>query len=206
MKNFFSGITCLLLLGVAGMSEAYTIVSQNLGYSAYSASSVYSDCTPDKAFDGNWDNVWNAGIPAYPNRNAWIEVDLGQLRDVTRIVLKVEQLPTYLHTEHYILSSFSRIGTTTNSADIVATFHGETSHGQLLEAVFEDAVRTQFIQVLSYSTSSHVAWNEIQIMTGSEEQEILPAAAPVPEPATLPLVAAGVVVAALGSRLRRRHP
>ena len=197
---------CLLFLGVAGISEAYTIVSQNLGESAYSASSVYSNCTPDKAFDGIWDNVWNAGIPGYPNRNAWIEVNLGQLRDVTRIVLKVEQVPIDLHTEHYILSSLSRIGTTTTGADIVATFHGETSHGQLLEAVFKDAVTAQFIQVLSYSTApSWVAWNEIQIMTGSKELEIIQAAAPVPEPATLPLVTAGVAVVVLGSILRRRH-
>ena len=206
MKNFFPGIMCLLILGVAGISEAYTIVSQNLGGSAYSASSVYSDCTPDKAFDGIWDNMWNAGISGYPNRNAWIEVDLGQLRDVTRILLKVEQLPADLHTEHYILSSRSRIGTTITSAAIVATFHEDTSDGQLLEAVFTKAVTAQFIQVLSYSTSpSYAAWNEIQIMTGNKELEITKAAAPVPEPATFPLVAAGVVVAALASRLRRRN-
>ena len=159
-----------------------------------------------KAFDGIWDNVWNAGIPGYPNRNAWIEVNLGQLRDVTRIVLKVEQVPIDLHTEHYILSSRSRIGTTITSAAIVATFHEDTSDGQLLEAVFTKAVTAQFIQVLSYSTSpSYAAWNEIQIMTGNKELEITKAAAPVPEPASLPLVAAGVVVAALASRLRRRH-
>ena len=205
MKNVLSGITCLLLLGMAGMSEAYTIVSQNLGNSAYSASSVYNNCTPDKAFDGNWDNAWNAGSYAYRNRNAWIEVDLGLLRDVTRIILEIEQLPPG-ETRHYILSSLSQIGNTMTGATLAKTIEGTTFDGQLLYVDFATPVTAQYFQVRSDSSPSWIAWNEIQIMTGSEEQEIIPAAAPVPEPATLPLVATGVAVAAFGSRLRRRYP
>jgi F5/8 type C domain len=66
------------------------LVSQDLGVSAYSASTYWQATTaPQYAFDGNVNDDWNAGT--FPTQ--WVEVDLQQRYDLTSFSLFVDQLP-----------------------------------------------------------------------------------------------------------------
>ena len=181
--------TGLFVLGIAGTAAADTIVSQGLGSSAYTASSSWNGHTPDLAFDGSFLTAWNSGT--YPV--GWIEVNLGQSTDITRVLLSVAQLPIQAFTVHEVWSSSSRIGGDTSGAVLSYTFAGITNTEQLLSVGFTTPVTAQYVQIRTTNSPSWVAWSECQVM----------AADPVPEPATVLLFGTGIAGIA-GTRLRRK--
>jgi hypothetical protein len=180
----------LLVVGLHDTAAADMLVSQGLGSSAYTASSTYLSNTPDLAFDGNFSNMWNAGD--YPV--GWIEVNLGQLTYLTRVLLTVEQTPAITITTNEVWLSASSILTDTSGATLSHTFSGPTYDGQLLSVDFSTPILAQYIQIRTTSSLSWVAWNEIQIM----------AVDAIPEPATILLFGAGMVGFA-GTRLGRKQ-
>lgn len=209
MKQLIVGMVMSLLLSVSNGSDAYTIVSQDLDPYSYTASSSWQGLTPDLAFDGNWNNNWNSGAFAGWAYNSfpWIEVDLGQERNLLRIVLGVEQHPAYaIATKHILRLSFSYMGNDLSAADcngilngtyqgndIFTTIQGQTFDGQHLLVDFETPVNARYVQVRSLRSRSWIAWNEIQILTDDVELPASPAATPAPEPGTGILMAAGAV-------------
>ncbi|MGC9976620.1 MAG: discoidin domain-containing protein, partial [Syntrophales bacterium] len=95
-------VTTLFMFYMLGMVQADPIVSQGLGSSAYTASSSYSVYTPDLAFDGNFNTSWIA-----PSYTGWIQVNLGQLTNVSSVLLTIQQNPAGLTTQEVWLSSQS---------------------------------------------------------------------------------------------------
>ncbi len=162
-SRFLTGSLALFFsVCLAGIASADIVVSQGLGTGAYTASSsyYYFDATPDKAFDGDFGNMWNAGT--YPV--SWIEVDLGKPTDITQILMSVEQNPIDAYTVHEIWLSSSAIGADTSGAVLAQTLAGRTYNGQVLSVVFSSPKTAQHVQVRTTSSPSWVAWDEIQIM------------------------------------------
>jgi F5/8 type C domain/PEP-CTERM motif len=166
-------------------SAAATLVSQNLGPSAYSASAFWEPGTePDKAFDGSLDSNWNAGN--YPTQ--WLDVELQQPRDVTSFKLNVNQLPD-AETIHEVWVSNSAIQGELSGAMLVHAFVGFTADQDILSYTLLSPVSAQFVQVRTTDSPTWVAWNEVQVF------------AEVPEPATSSLM----LLSAAGLCFRRRE-
>lgn len=161
-SRFLTGSVALFLsVCLAGIASADIVVSEGLGSGAYTASSnYYVETLPDKAFDGDFSNMWNAGT--WPM--AWIEVDLGRPTDITQILMTVEQTPSYTDTVHEIWLSSSTIGADTSGAVLAQTLVGTTYTGQTLSVVFPTPKTAQHVQIRTISSPSWVAWREIQIM------------------------------------------
>ncbi len=154
-------ITVLFLFAFLEAAIAYTVVSQGLNCSAYTASSSYEGYTPDLAFDGNMNNSWNAGtLPV-----SWIEVNLGKPIAIAQISLIVSQSPSPAFTNHEVWVSSSSIECNTSTATLAHTFTGETYNNQLLAVRFDKPITAQYVQIKTTTSPSWVAWNEIQIMT-----------------------------------------
>jgi len=163
MKSKFSAGCVALFLSVclAGIASADIVVSEGLGSAAYTASSSYTmEFTPEKAFDGDFSNMWNSGT--WPM--SWIEVDLGKPTRITQILLSVEQTPADADTVHEIWLSSSMIGSDTSGAVLSYTPAGRTYDGQTLSVAFSNPPTAQHVQIRTISSPSWVAWNEIQIM------------------------------------------
>jgi len=163
MKSRLSAVCAALFLSVciAGIASADIVVSEGLGSAAYTASSnFYSETMPEKAFDGDFSNMWNSGT--WPM--SWIEVDLGKPTRITQILLSVEQLPADANTVHEIWMSSSAIGNDTSGAVLATTLAGRTYDAQVLSAAFSIPPTAQHVQIRTISSPSWVAWNEIQIM------------------------------------------
>jgi len=194
-KNFLAGLaTGLFMIGMVGGVNADILVSQGLETSAYSASHSWSSYTPNFAFDGDYNTLWNSG--SYPTE--WVEVDLGQSTSITEILLTVSQSPSPAETTHEIWTSSSSIGGDTSGATLSYTFTGSTSDEDLLSAVFATSLSAQHVQIRTTRSPSWVGWDEIQIMAANPVPE--PA---VPEPATMLLFGIGLAGLA-GSRVRRK--
>ena len=194
-KNFLAGLaTGLFMIGMVGGVNADILVSQGLETSAYSASHSWSSYTPNFAFDGDYNTLWNSG--SYPTE--WVEVDLGQSTSITEILLTVSQSPSPRDTTHEIWTSSSSIGWDTSGATRSYTFTGLTSDRDLLSAVFATSLSAQHVQIRTTRSPSWVGWDEIQIMAANPVPE--PA---VPEPATMLLFGIGLAGLA-GSRVRRK--
>jgi len=189
-KIFLAGLaTGLFMIGMVGGVNADILVSQGLGTSAYSASQSWGSYTPNFAFDGDYNTLWESG--SYPTE--WVEVDLGQSTSITEILLTVSQSPSPAETTHEIWTSSSSIGWNTSGATRSYMFTGSTSNEDLLSAVFATSLSAQYVQIKTTRSPSWVGWDEIQIM----------AANPVPEPATVLLFGIGLAGLA-GSRVRRK--
>ena len=160
--RFCAGLAAgMLVCVIAATAEAYMIVSQGLGKSAYTASSSWDNFPPELAFDGNLNTNWNAGT--YPV--SWIEVNLGKPTDIAQILLSVEQLPHAARTTHEVWASASTIGQNTAGATLAHTLSGTTHHGQLLSVSFSAPLIAQYIQIRTTNSPSWVAWDEILILS-----------------------------------------
>src|SRR5262245_17465243 len=87
----FGLVAALPLILFVSPCIADPIVSRNLGSGAYSASAILgAGFEPEFAFDGTYGSSgsgWNSG--AFPVQ--WVEVDLQQAYDLTRVRLQVDQ-------------------------------------------------------------------------------------------------------------------
>jgi hypothetical protein len=162
MASLVSVIALVAALATASVSRASVVISQNLGDSAYTASSSWDIWhTPSMAFDGNFGNCWNAGT--YPG--SWIEVDLGSVHPLTWFVLGVEQLPD-APTKHEIWVSDSPIGGNTSGATLSNSIEQYTFEGEVLDVSPTSPVSGRYVQIRTVMSPSWVAWNEVQVYTG----------------------------------------
>ena len=146
----------VLLIATPRLMASEVLVSKNLGAGAYLASATLSTNTPDRAFDGTTNTLWNAG--AVPTQ--WIEVDLGANHSLTRCILRVAQSPSGI-TRHYILASTNPIAAT--AIGTVHSFLGITTNGQTLERVFPSPLNARYLQIRTDLSPSWVAWSEIEV-------------------------------------------
>lgn len=180
---------------VTNVAMANTIVSQGLGISSYTASSTYLGNNPSLAFDGNTSTAWiSNNFPL-----GWVEVNLGQLTDISQLLLTVNQQPSPSNTIHEIWTSSSSIGWNTSSASLAFTFSGNTYNGQLLSTSFSNPLSAQYVQVRTTSSPSWVAWNEIQVLS---PDKIISS---VPEPETYAMLLAGLGLLGFTARHRKNN-
>jgi HEAT repeat protein len=122
------------------------------------ASNSWEGNTPDKAFDGSSETVWNAGNYA----PQWIEADLGAPRPLASLRLVVIQLPAG-ETTHEVWVSHEPIGEDRTRAKLVHTFKGNTDNNQQLMLDFAKGLRARYVQVRTTESPSWVAWVEIEL-------------------------------------------
>jgi len=95
---------------------------------------------------------WNAG--AHPPQ--WVEFDLGCIKSISNISLKVEQSPDGVVT-HYI-----KAGQDPNPRQVVATLQGHTTNGETLRANWP-ALQARYVRIETTQSPSWVAWRDIII-------------------------------------------
>ncbi len=120
-------------------------LAKNVGATA---SRSLSDQPPEAAIDGDPTTQWASG----DDPTQWIEVDLGDSKEIGRIQLTVAQFPEGL-TRHLIDIDGVRVW----------AFENETTEGAILEFVPETPITGQIIRVTTIFSPSWVAWNEIQV-------------------------------------------
>ena len=149
------------------------------------ASSFWDHNTPDSAFDGNRQTMWNAGN--YPPQ--WIEADLGSPRRLGDITLIVIQLPACETTHeiwvsdepidgprgHHMTGVYLRDGLPipqipewketpqAKRAKLVHTLRGFTTDNQTLHLDFAKDTIARYVQVRTTRSESWVAWVDIEI-------------------------------------------
>lgn len=198
-KNFIAALAAGLFMSGLATAAPMTLVSQGLNDEAYTADNARSGYSASAAFDGNFETSWNAAHSASGpiGRTGWIEVNLGRITDITRILLNVEQAPSPLNTRHEIWLSNSSIQEDTAEALLAHAFSGSTSNSDTLIYDLSAPAQAQYIQIRTTESLSWVAWNEIQVF----------ASTPVPEPSTAWLL--GLGMAAIGGirhkKAQRQH-
>ena len=165
-KQRYFFFTIMLVFAIA-LSAVFAnasdyLVSQNLGSSAYSASSTFSDHYPYKAFDGDLTTEWTNIGSVSAGSNIWIEANLGRVYDLSSISLTVRQGHSDRETTHNVYASTSPIGAD-GSFDYLTGFTGYTSEGDVLSSTFGDGTLAQYVQVNTTEDSDWVEWYEIQI-------------------------------------------
>lgn len=129
---------------------------QKLSVTAVTASSTNGTDAPALAVDGNEASSWIAS--GFPTQ--WIELDLGQARNVSKLRLKINQYPAGA-TTHQISG-----GTSQGALSPLWTHSGTLQSGEWLEATFtETSVR--YLRVTTTSGPSWVAWFEIEVYGAS---------------------------------------
>lgn len=128
-----------------------TLTDPNLArLGAATASQSLPDQLPAAAIDGDPTTQWGAG--AEPTQ--WIEIDLGEAREIGRIQLIVAQFPQGL-TRHLIDVDGVRVW----------AFENDTAEGQVLEFLPPSPIVGQVIRVTTITSPSWVAWKEILILS-----------------------------------------
>jgi hypothetical protein len=128
------------------------------------ASHTWADhATPDKAFDGDRNTVWNAGNNPPPGgAGEWIEADVGAVRQLGRLLLVTCQLPDG-PTTHEIWVSTEPIGDDRTKAKLVHTFKGQTQSGDVLRFDFPKRLLGRYVQIRTTESPTWVAWSEIEL-------------------------------------------
>jgi RNA polymerase sigma factor (sigma-70 family) len=122
------------------------------------ASGSWDQHTPDRAFDGAADTMWNAGDYA----PQWIEADLGSATRLDTLVLHMTQLPAGA-TTHEVWLSDEAIGADHARAKLVHTFHGHTDDNQRLALRFPRGLCARHVQIRTTRSPSWVAWLEVEL-------------------------------------------
>lgn len=121
----------------------------------------WANNTPDKAFDGDRQTLWNAGD--HPGgAGQWIEADLGTVRQLGSIRLLVSQTPTG-PTSHEIWVAIQPIGDDRSKARLVHAFKGQTQNGDVLRFDFPKRLFARYVQIRTTASPSWVAWSEIEL-------------------------------------------
>jgi predicted amidohydrolase YtcJ len=117
---------------------------------AVSASASLTDRPPEHAVDGEVDTGWGAG--ADPEQ--WIEVELGQERELRCVRLLVDQFPAG-RTIHHVTG-----GAHPDPGADLGVIDSETDIGQWLELTGRWSVR--YLRITTVRSPSWVAWLEIE--------------------------------------------
>jgi len=119
-----------------------------------SASASLPDRPASAAVDGDLESFWVAG--SHPTQ--WIEIDLGALSDVERMILVPSQDPAGA-TVHRILG-----GPESGSLELLHEFRGDTSDGVPLEVSPIAAWRgLRYLRIETTESPSWVAWREVAV-------------------------------------------
>jgi hypothetical protein len=118
--------------------------------------------SPDKAIDGDRQTFWNAGTHPPPGGGAWIEVDVGAVRQLGGLLLVTSQLPDG-PTVHEVWASSDPIGEVRTKARLVHTFKGHTRTNEVLRFEFPKRLSGRYVQIRTTHSPSWVGWVEIEL-------------------------------------------
>lgn len=124
------------------------------------AGATSSDSNINNIIDGIYTSVWNAG--SYPNKDTWIELDLGREVTVQRLFLLVNQLPEGL-TTHEVWGGPSSIDGAMIKLD---TLSGYSKLGDLLVSkspILSGYERVRYLRIKTTQSPSWVSWAEVVI-------------------------------------------
>jgi F5/8 type C domain len=129
--------------------------SENLALGgAVTASASLSDQPPSAAVDGDGQSVWSAG--SHPPQ--WIEIDLGAMFDLDRLILTVAQDPAG-GTTHQISGRGE-----TGDYRLLHEFRDGTADGQDLDVSPIAAwTAVRYLKIETTESPSWVAWREIAV-------------------------------------------
>lgn len=150
-------------LAAVAMSEhvyADELISENLPADRYSASSVYDYHVPSLAFDGGglvFESTWVA-----TDHVGWIEVDLGEVRDLVRIRLVLHMWPAGQATYRIWFSDEPMQGEF-SSAVLVESYPGNHFDGQVMEKVLSQSAPARYVAVETSDSAAWAAWYEVQV-------------------------------------------
>jgi hypothetical protein len=130
-----------------------TASPQPPGELGISASATLAPFTAANAVDGDPDTAWNAG--AHPEQ--WLQLDLGQPRDISSLSLLVAQDPPG-QTTHEIW-----VGPSDSELRLLHTLTGETADLDELSYAPDEPVRARIVRIVTTDSPSWVAWREVVI-------------------------------------------
>lgn len=200
-----AAVAGLLLIQASAALSAPILISQGLPSTSYSASSVVTTptTTADKAFDGSYTTYWQGLNTVRPGFPGWIDVNLGDLYVLDHVDLyaKIQSnliadatFTVYASTAPILgnVNGATALATySTTPADLMTTYvAGPPATGWSRTFTFTNTSAFQYLEILfttdkvTNTTNGYLrpGWEEIQVF-GSQ---------PVPEPATLLLVASGI--------------
>lgn len=181
-----------MFLDAKNPANGAVIISENLGASSYSASGFWTqDTKAEFAFDGLSSTGWNNG--GHPL--AWIEVDLGDVREIESFRLVVVQSPAG-STTHQIWVSNTPIQAYTSSASLVHTFSQYTSHNDTLSFTPTNLLYNRYVQIRTTASPSWVSWYEVQVFGTSNNSAV-------PEPTSAAIIS--VLLGGAAFRASRRR-
>lgn len=166
----------------------------DLSFSAYSADQTAGG-SAQSAFNGGY---WNAG-GWYTH---WIQADMGTSHTLSQVHVTVGEETGYLTTQRVYLSN-TPIGGNFASLTPVAEYTGVTTNGQLLVLGFTPT-SGQYLQVVSTGGGGPGYGSWVALGDSSLRVDwIDPGTAPIPEPGSWALMAAGLLGVASKTRRRR---
>jgi hypothetical protein len=123
------------------------------------ASSFDGANSPELAFDGNRETMWNSGMYA----PGWIEKDLGEKTQLAGIVLVASQTPEG-ETIHEVWISDEPIGNDRTKARLAHTFKGFTKNAESLRFDFPQDMSARYVQIRTTDSPSWIGWWEVEIL------------------------------------------
>lgn len=154
--RIIASIAVFVFLAVSCAVASDYLVSNGLSQSSYSASATYGASFPYRAFDDNLTTTWTCA-----SNTGWIEVNLGKVFDLSRVVLVVNQDPAGV-TVHDVYYSQSPIGAF-GAASLAQEFSGATGNYNVLNGAFPAGTLAQYVQIRTTLTPSWVSWYEVQV-------------------------------------------
>jgi hypothetical protein len=151
--GLFVGVVALGALAVLGNQVSNLALNRPV-----TASASLPDGPVEAAVDGisNVDRIWNSGADA----PGWIRVDLGGPSTITGLRLTVAQYPAG-DTRHRVLGRADEA----SEAILLHEFAGPTADKDVLEVTLDPPVgNIRFVTVETITSSSFVAWREIEVL------------------------------------------
>lgn len=174
----FKKIVVVLFTSVGLSTGAYSapIISPllaDLSSDSYSSSMHYLTSTAESAFNGG---VWNAGTTG----SHWIQANIGSVESITELRIITAQAPNGV-TQHKVFKSNSNIGNGYGSLTPIYEREGNTTHGTVLNILFDTPQIGQFFLILvNNGPTSWTAIGDIEPRSDWEQRVLNVSVVPLP--------------------------
>ena len=198
--NLFRKIALLLIAIIilpfnANSAQIISPLLADLPSDSYSSDSHYLGFTAESAFNGG---IWNAGDYGWH----WIQADMGSEQSITQLKITTAQAPNGV-SQHQVYSSNSKIGAGYSSLTPIDTHNIYTTHGTVLDILFDTPQLGRFFLILVHGDQSWTAIGDEAARSNWEQQVLNVSAVPLP-PAIIAFTTAMFGISALIRRRRKQ--